>query len=73
MANDTLSNEQINPKQAISVFKKLTAAIKYQNLQIAKDIEQTKLQIGYFENNNKLIKSSKYYRFLNLIKNIFKL
>ncbi len=72
MVSDILQTKQIDPKQAINIFKKLTSSINIQNRQIAKEIDSTKLQINYFENNIKLIKSSKYYRFLNFIKIIFK-
>jgi len=54
-----------------TIFKKLTSAIIVQSHQITKEIGNANLQISYFEKNIKLIKSSKYYRFINFIKNIF--
>ena len=73
MVSNISQISQIDPKQAISVFRKLTSAIKYQNQQILKEIDQTKMQIGYFENNIKLIKSSKYYRLINYLNSLLRL
>lgn len=72
MVSDISQTKQIDPKQAVTIFKKLISTLNIQNRQITQEIDNTKLQICYFENNIKLIKSSKYYRFINFIKNAFK-
>jgi hypothetical protein len=73
MTENQLVVEQIDFKQAIIIFNKLLSSLKQENQHTIKEINDIQQQINYFENNISLIKSSKYYRFRNFIKNIIQL
>ena len=64
--------DQLDPAQAIRVFKKLISALKLNSRQIIQEINHTEQQISFFSKNIELIKTSKYYRFLDFTKNTFK-
>ncbi|MBI2465062.1 hypothetical protein HYV64_02865 [Candidatus Shapirobacteria bacterium] len=68
MSHDRILTNQLDPKQAITIISRLTQTINKQNKQLLMEINNIQLQISYFENNIKLIKSSKYYHFINFIK-----